>query len=96
MLWRSHGFATLLEDLRVASLDLAGKRVGVIGIGATGVQLIMEIAKEVGQLTVFQRTANYCAPLRNGPIDPETRREIKASYPEIFKKCSETPGSFSD
>jgi cation diffusion facilitator CzcD-associated flavoprotein CzcO len=75
-------------------MDLAGKRVGVIGTGATGVQLITEIAKEVGHLTVFQRTANYCAPLRNGPIDPETQRKIKASYPEIFKKCSETPGSF--
>jgi len=75
-------------------LDLAGKRVSVIGTGATGVQLITEIAKDVGHLTVFQRTANYCAPLRNGPIDPETQRQIKASYPEIFKKCSETAGSF--
>ena len=75
-------------------MDLAGKRVGVIGTGATGVQLITEIAKEVGHLTVFQRTANYCAPLRNAPIDPETQRQIKASYPEIFKKCNETAGSF--
>jgi cation diffusion facilitator CzcD-associated flavoprotein CzcO len=75
-------------------MDLAGKRVGVIGTGATAVQLITEIAKEVGHLTVFQRTANYCAPLRNGPIDPETQRQIKASYPEIFRKCSETAGSF--
>ena len=75
-------------------MDLAGKRVGVIGTGATGVQLITEIAKEVGHLTVFQRTANFCAPLRNGPIDPETQREIKQNYPEIFKKCMETAGSF--
>jgi cation diffusion facilitator CzcD-associated flavoprotein CzcO len=75
-------------------LDLAGKRVGVIGTGASGVQLITEIAKEVSHLTVFQRTANYCAPLRNGPIDPETQRQIKASYPEIFKRCGETAGSF--
>jgi cation diffusion facilitator CzcD-associated flavoprotein CzcO len=75
-------------------MDLAGKRVGVIGTGATGVQLITEIAKEVGHLTVFQRTANYCAPLRNRPIDPETQRKIKANYPEIFKKCNETAGSF--
>ncbi len=75
-------------------MNLAGKRVGVIGTGATGVQLIPEIAKEVAHLTVFQRTANYCVPLRNGPIDPDWQREIKASYPEIFKKCSETPTSF--
>ena len=75
-------------------LDLAGKRVGVVGTGATAVQLITEIAKEVGHLTVFQRTANYCAPLRNGPISEEMQREIKANYPEIFKRCSETAGSF--
>ena len=75
-------------------MDLAGKRVGVIGTGATGVQLITEIAKEVSHLTVFQRTANFCAPLRNGPIDDEFQREIKANYPDIFKKCNETAGSF--
>src|SRR5919201_1519197 len=75
-------------------LDLTGKRVGVIGTGATAVQLIPEIAKEVAHLTVFQRTANYCVPLRNGPIDPEWQHQIKASYPDIFKKCSETPGAF--
>jgi cation diffusion facilitator CzcD-associated flavoprotein CzcO len=75
-------------------VDFTGKRVGVIGTGATAVQLITEIAKEVGHLTVFQRTANYCAPLRNGPIDPETQAKIKASYPEIFKRTRETFASF--
>jgi cation diffusion facilitator CzcD-associated flavoprotein CzcO len=75
-------------------MDLAGKRVGVIGTGATAVQLIPIIAQEVEHLTVFQRTANFCAPLRNGLIDDETQREIKANYPEIFKKCNETSGSF--
>src|SRR5256885_1080784 len=75
-------------------LEVAGKRVGVIGTGATAVQLIPEIAKDVAHLTVFQRTANYCVPLRNGPIDPEWQRQIKASYPDIFKQCRETPGAF--
>ena len=75
-------------------MDLAGKRVGVIGTGATAVQLIPMIAPEVEHLTVFQRTANYCAPLRNGPISDEEQKEIKANYPEIFRICSETAGSF--
>ena len=75
-------------------MDLAGKRVGVIGTGATAVQLITEIAREVSHLTVFQRTANYCVPLRNRLIDPDMQHEIKASYPEIFRKCHETQGSF--
>ena len=75
-------------------MDLAGQRVGVIGTGATAVQLITEIAKEVGHLTVFQRTPNYCAPLRNRPITDEMMREIRANYPEIFRRCNETAGSF--
>ena len=75
-------------------VDLTGKRVAVIGTGATAVQLITEIAKDVGYLTVFQRTANYCAPLRNGPIDAETQAKIKASYPEIFKRTRETFAGF--
>ncbi len=76
------------------SPDLAGKRVGVIGTGATGVQLITEIAPVVGHLHVFQRTPNYCAPLRNGPIDAQTQKKIKASYPEIFRRTSETTAAF--
>ncbi len=75
-------------------MDLAGKRVGVVGTGATAVQLITEIAKEVGHLTVFQRTANYCAPLRNRLIDDDEQQIIKRNFPEIFRKCMETPGSF--
>jgi cation diffusion facilitator CzcD-associated flavoprotein CzcO len=75
-------------------MDLAGKRVGVVGTGASAVQLIPEIVGEVAHLTVFQRTANYCAPLRNSLIDDEWQRRIKDSYPEIFQKCSETPGAF--
>ncbi|MDH3601334.1 MAG: NAD(P)/FAD-dependent oxidoreductase [Candidatus Tectomicrobia bacterium] len=75
-------------------VDFTGKRVAVIGTGATGVQVIQEVAKTAGQLTVFQRTPNYCAPLQNGPIDDDTQRQIKASYPEIFDKCRESHGGF--
>jgi len=49
-------------------IDLAGKKVAVIGTGATGVQVIGAIADQVGELTVFQRRPNWCAPLNNGPI----------------------------
>ena len=75
-------------------IDFSNKRVGVIGTGATAVQLITEIAKQVGHLTVFQRTPNYCAPLRNSPIDPDEQKQIKASYPEIFRKTSTSTGAF--
>ncbi len=75
-------------------VELSGKRVAVIGTGATGVQVIAEIADKVDQLTVFQRRPNWCAPLHNGPISPEEMAAIKASYDEIFERCAETPGGF--
>ncbi|MBR0694365.1 NAD(P)/FAD-dependent oxidoreductase [Bradyrhizobium lablabi] len=75
-------------------VHLAGKRVAVIGTGATGVQTIQTIAAEVGHLTVFQRTPNWCAPLHNGKIDAETQLKIKAGYPEIFRRCHETFACF--
>jgi cation diffusion facilitator CzcD-associated flavoprotein CzcO len=75
-------------------VNLAGKRVAVIGTGATGVQTIQSIASEVGHLTVFQRTPNWCAPLHNGKIDAETQAAIKAGYPEMFARCRETFACF--
>lgn len=75
-------------------LDLTGRRVGVIGTGATGVQIIGAIAPIVGELHVFQRRPNWCAPLNNSPITPEQMAEIKASYDRIFEQCATTPGAF--
>ncbi|MES1945131.1 FAD dependent oxidoreductase [Salinisphaera sp. PC39] len=67
-------------------VDFSGKRVGIIGTGATAIQAIPIIAREAGHLTVFQRTPNYATPLRNEPLDPELERDIKANYPEIRRK----------
>jgi len=71
-----------------------GKRVAVIGTGATGIQTITEVAKTVGHLTVFQRTPQWSAPLHNGKISDEEMRDIRAHYPEIFARCQETYGCF--
>jgi len=51
--------------------DLAGETVGVIGSAASAVQLIPEIALEVGQLHVFQRTANWVLPKEDEPYTSE-------------------------
>ncbi|VIO79887.1 2-oxo-Delta(3)-4,5, 5-trimethylcyclopentenylacetyl-CoA monooxygenase [Bradyrhizobium ivorense] len=75
-------------------VDFGGKRVAVIGTGATGIQTIQTIAGEVGHLTVFQRTANWAAPLHNGKIDAATQAKIKAGYPKIFARCQETFACF--
>ena len=73
---------------------LDGKRVAVIGTGATGIQVIAEIADQVGALTVFQRRPNWSAPLNNSPISAAEMDEIRARYDEIFDACSRTPGGF--
>ncbi|HEY4205135.1 MAG TPA: NAD(P)/FAD-dependent oxidoreductase [Xanthobacteraceae bacterium] len=75
-------------------VDLAGRKVAVIGTGATGIQLIGEIADKVGELTVFQRRPNWSAPLNNSAISEEEMADIRARYDEIFAACSRTPGSF--
>ena len=75
-------------------VSFAGKRVAVIGTGATGVQTIQEVAKTVGQLTVFQRTPNWCTPLHNSKIDAEAMARIKAGYQEMFRRCQETFACF--
>ncbi len=75
-------------------VDLAGKRVGIIGTGATGIQVIAEIADKVGALTVFQRRPNWSAPLNNGPISAAEMADIKTRYDEIFATCAASPGGF--
>ncbi|MEQ9122015.1 MAG: NAD(P)/FAD-dependent oxidoreductase, partial [Alphaproteobacteria bacterium] len=71
-----------------------GKRVAVIGTGATGVQAIQEIAKTAGTLTVFQRRPNWCKPLRNRPIGKDEMAEIRKGYPELFELCKRTAACF--
>ena len=75
-------------------ISYEGKRVAVIGTGASGVQAIQEIAKTAGQLTVFQRRPNWCTPLHNRPISKEEMAEIRAGYPELFELCRETAACF--
>ena len=76
------------------SVSYSGKRVAVIGTGATGVQTIQEICKDVGHLTVFQRRPNWCAPLHNAKIEPDEMKEIRAGYEEIFETCNQTAAGF--
>ncbi|GIZ48730.1 hypothetical protein CKM354_001178000 [Cercospora kikuchii] len=77
--------------------QLIGKRVGIIGTGATGIQIIQTIVKpdfDLKSLTVFQRTPNWSAPLRNEPISPEEMAEYRRKYPEIFERCSNSWSGF--
>ncbi|KAJ4350801.1 hypothetical protein N0V95_004413 [Ascochyta clinopodiicola] len=83
------------SDLDI-SRDFANKRIGVIGTGATGIQTITAISKQGGfkSLSVFQRTANWSAPLRNFEITAEQMDIYKNEYDSVFKACAETPACF--
>ena len=72
-------------------VDFTGLRVGVIGTGSSGVQMIPHIAKQAKHLYVFQRTANFSLPARNAPLDPEKERTHKAEYPERRRAAYDTP-----
>ena len=70
-------------------VDFAGKRVGVIGTGSSAIQSVPVIAEQASHLTVFQRTANFSIPARNGPLTPEDRNAFRSDYPEIRRKARE-------
>ncbi len=72
-------------------VDFSGLRVGVIGTGSSGVQMIPLIAQQAKHLTVFQRTANFSLPARNAPMDAEKERNHKAHYAERRVAALDTP-----
>ena len=72
-------------------VDFSGLRVGVIGTGSSGVQMIPIIAQQARHLTVFQRTANFSLPARNGPMETERESRHKADYPARRRAAYDTP-----
>ena len=76
-------------------VDVGGKRVGVIGTGSSGVQVIPQVAKRAEHVFVFQRTAQYTVPARNRPLDDDDRNEFKGSFGQrqAFKRT--TPAGLS-
>ncbi|MGE0578494.1 flavin-containing monooxygenase [Reyranella sp.] len=72
-------------------VDFGGQRVGVIGTGSSGIQMIPIIARQADHLHVFQRTANFSLPARNAPMDPERERRHKAEYPGRRRAAYDTP-----
>ncbi|HVQ51102.1 MAG TPA: NAD(P)/FAD-dependent oxidoreductase [Mycobacterium sp.] len=64
-------------------VDLTGKRVGVIGTGSTGVQLIPVVARQAAHLSVFQRSPAYTLPWKVRAFEPGELDELKGNYGEI-------------
>ncbi|XP_037044872.1 baeyer-Villiger monooxygenase-like [Bradysia coprophila] len=73
-------------------VDVAGKRVAVIGTGSSGVQVIQEIASQVGHLTVYQRTPNLALPMQQSSLLDQTKWKFPTveAIPETFKRVRNT------
>ena len=75
-------------------VDLAGQRVGIIGTGATGVQVIQELGPVVSHLTVFQRTPNMALPMRQKKLDAAANQRWKVGLEEKYAKRARTFGGY--
>lgn len=77
-------------------LPLEGKRVGIIGTGASGVQVAQEAAGDAAHLTIFQRNPVYALPMEQRSLTVEEQEAAKQDYPETFRRRNAPPGSFHD
>jgi acetone monooxygenase len=77
-----------------SEVDFSGQRVGIIGTGATGIQVIQSVAPQCAHLTVFQRTPNYAVPMRNPKYGPEDMAQFRARYPELKRRVHRTFAGF--
>ncbi len=72
-------------------VSYAGKRVGVLGTGSTGIQIVQEIGPKAGELFVLQRTPSFTMPMRNHPLSPEFVAEVKRHYPALRESARNSP-----
>ncbi|HEX6855113.1 MAG TPA: NAD(P)/FAD-dependent oxidoreductase [Streptosporangiaceae bacterium] len=73
-------------------VSLAGQRVGLIGTGSSGVQVLPELARQAQSVRVFQRTAQFVTPARQERLDPNLVALWKANYQEIRRRTKWTAG----
>ena len=73
-------------------VDFTGQRVGIIGTGSSAIQAIPYLAEQAAHLTVFQRTANFCIPSWDGPLDPEVQSSMKENYAHYRRIARESEG----
>lgn len=75
-------------------VGLRDRRVGVIGTGATGVQVVQETGPIAAHLTVFQRTPNMALPMRQKQLDDEAKHALKQNMPEKYARRARTLGGY--
>ncbi|MFF2023489.1 flavin-containing monooxygenase [Streptomyces sp. NPDC058171] len=74
--------------------DMTGKRIGVVGIGATGIQVIQTIAGRGQHVTVFARTPQYVLPMKNRVYGEEQQSAYKARFDEVSSTVPHTFAGF--
>jgi len=77
-------------------LNFDGKRVGVVGTGASGVQVVQEARRSASRLAVFQRTPNIALPMQQKYFDEQGYAEWKKDFPEIFRQRDASGGGLYD
>jgi cation diffusion facilitator CzcD-associated flavoprotein CzcO len=75
-------------------VDLSGRKVALIGTGASGVQVAQEAAKSVSKLTLFQRTPILALPMQQKKLSEEDQERDKKGYAAIFETRKQTSGGF--
>lgn len=97
---RFPGQASFKGELYITGLwpkepvDLKGKRVAVVGTGATGIQVIQTIAPEVGSMKVFVRTPQYVIPMHNPKYSREDWEKWGSRFHELKKRVRSTFAGF--
>ncbi|MBM9467445.1 flavin-containing monooxygenase [Nakamurella leprariae] len=72
-------------------VDLAGKRVGLIGLGASGIQVVPVVAPLAGEFFVFQRTPNYVVETTNSPVSEADMQWLREHYDEVYEQAANHP-----
>jgi len=75
-------------------LDMTGKRVAVIGAGATSVQIVQEVAKQASHLSMLMRRPSLCLPMKNRPVSEVEQDCMKPYYHVLFKEGRKSAGGY--
>lgn len=79
----------------VEGIDMKGKKMAVVGNGATGIQIAQTAAREASELAVFVRTPNTCIPMNQGNVEPaRAKKDLQTMGDMLGRQRYENLGGF--